>query len=87
MSKEQKQTTHRYPRPDQPPEIVRDKLLHVWRPDMSGEHARSRFDSVALGTLTAIFYQIQFLLCKKQDFIEIAQKHKFSKKSLKAPSL
>ena len=29
---------HRYPGPDQPQEIVPDKMLCLWHQDMSGEH-------------------------------------------------
>ena len=68
---------HRYPAPDQPQEIVREKPLRVRRRDMSGEHARSRFDSVALGTLSAVFAKFSFLQCKKQDCMKIAQKSQY----------
>ena len=35
---------HRYPGADQPQEIVPEVLLRFWGRDISGEHARMRFD-------------------------------------------
>ena len=51
---------HRSPGENQPQKIVPDEPLRTRRRDRSGEHARSHFDTIALGTLTSIYSKFSY---------------------------